>query len=83
MAHSTIDSPLAQTTYGISGEHRFRFSKAEFRKFQRSIDVLRHALYQDMPINTAEFLIIENYMLLLEKAYLRWRRHHGCPKSHH
>jgi hypothetical protein len=82
MAHSTIDSPLAETTYRISGEHSFRFSKAELRKFQRSIDVLRHALYQDMPINMAEFLIIENYMLLLEKAYLRWRRHHGGPNGH-
>lgn len=81
MLESKINSPLAQAITGISGERSYRLNSAEIRRFQRSIDVLRHALGQDMPLNTREVLIIENYMLLLEQAYLRWQRHHSCPKT--
>jgi hypothetical protein len=81
MAFSTTASPSAQTITGIGGEHGFGLSKAELRKFQRSINVLRHALHEDLSPNTRGVLIIEYYMHLLEKAYLQWKRHHRGPKS--
>jgi hypothetical protein len=39
---------------------------------------LRNMLYQDRPLNGAEFVFIDNHFQVLEMAYLRWKRKHGA-----
>jgi hypothetical protein len=37
---------------------------------------LRNVLYQDRPLNEAEFLFVDNHFHVVQMAYLRWKRKH-------
>ena len=46
------------------------------REFGKSVVALRNVLYQDSPLNEAEFLFMENHLQTLEMAHLWWKRKH-------
>jgi len=67
MAHLALDTPLAQITNETDDA---------LREFGKCAVALRNVLYQDRPLNEAEFLFMDNHFQVLQMAYLRWKRMH-------
>jgi hypothetical protein len=83
MAHRTVESLLAQAEHMNAGTKRKHQTDSTLKAFGKSAMALRHALYQDKPVDRAEFLFMDSHMQVLEMAYLRWKRRHVWPADFH
>jgi hypothetical protein len=83
MAHRTVESLLAQAAHLNGRAKRKNQTDNTLREFGKSAVALRNALYQDRPLDTAEFLFMDSHMQVLQMAYLRWKRKHAWPADFH
>jgi hypothetical protein len=78
MAHMAAETLLAQTARGVTEGKDKNETDNTLREFGKCAEALRNVLYQDRPLNGAEFVFIDNHFQVLEMAYLRWKRKHGA-----
>ena len=83
MAHLTVETQLTQTAYKVGDAKDKNQTDNTLREFGKSAVALRNVLYQDRPLNEAEFLFMDNHFLVLQMAYLRWKRKHVWPADLH
>lgn len=83
MAHRIVE-PLPTQATGKGADARYlNHMGNSLREFGRCAVALRNVLYQDGPLSEAEFLFMDNHFLVLQMAYLRWKRKHVWPADFH
>ena len=83
MAHLTVEPLLAQAADEAVEAKGQNHTGNTLREFGRCAVALRGVLYQDRPLNEAEFLFMDNHFQALQMAYLRWKRKHNWPADFH
>jgi hypothetical protein len=83
MAHLTVEPLLAQTADKVGDVKDKNQTDNTLREFGKCAVALRNVLYQDRPLNEVEFLFMDNYFLVLQMAYYRWKRKHIGPADFH
>ena len=58
-------------------------SENALQRFGQCASILRDQLYDDRPLDEAEFLFMDNHVQALQIAYLRWKRRHRPSDSLH
>ena len=76
MTHIAEEALLPQTARGIAEAKSRNETGNTLREFGKCAMALRNVLYQDGPLNEAEFVFIDNHFQVLQMAYLRWKRKH-------
>mgnify|MGYP001175412870 FL=1 len=83
MAHLTVETQLTQTADAVGDAKDKNQTDNTLGEFGKCGVALRNVLYQDRPLNEAEFLFMDNHFQVLEMAYLRWKRKHSWPADFH
>jgi len=83
MAHLTGETRLAQTAGKVGDAKDENQTDNTLREFGKYAVALRDVLYQDRPLDEAEFLFMDNHFQVLQMAYLRWKRKHRWPADFH
>ena len=79
MAHLTVETLLAQTADEVGDAKDKNQADNTFKEFGKCVVALRDVLYQDRSLTEEEFLFMDNHFLVLQLAYLRWKRKHIWP----
>jgi hypothetical protein len=84
MAHLAGETGLTQAADKLSDAKDTNQTDSSLREFGKCAVALRDVLlYQDRPLTEAEFLFMDNHFLVLQIAYLRWKRKHVWPADFH
>jgi hypothetical protein len=83
MAHLSVEPLSAQAADEVGDAKDINQTDNSLREYGKCAVALRDLLYQDRPLNEAEFLFMDNHFQVLEMAYFRWKRKHPWPADFH